>query len=224
MPLREVKKISHFSLSDQIYSLLKDAILKGELAPGERLEEDKLAKLFQVSRSPVREAIRKLEHTGLVTIVPRRGAFVVRLSYKEIIDIMDIREVLEGLAARLACENLSEKDLTKIEKFFHKLEQEVKKGNITEYPQQEFDFHKFILRFANNDKLTVINNALYTQIRFIRYRSGASSKKRVVQAIKEHKALLEAFKKRDPVLAEKRMRQHIRNAKANILRIMTSKD
>lgn len=99
------------------------------------------------------------------------------------------------------------------------MQEQVREGDLAEYPQKDFDFHKFIIKASTNEKLIFMNEVLHKQVYLIRYRSGVSSRERAIQALQEHEAVLDAFKKRDPVLAENRMRQHIKKAKENILRM-----
>ena len=114
-------------LRDVVFENLREAILEGKLKPGQRLMEVQLAEQLGVSRTPIREAIRKLELEGLVVMLPRKGAYVANMSFKDLIDVLEIRASLEGLAASLAAERRRDEDIEELEKLAKEFEQCVKK-------------------------------------------------------------------------------------------------
>ena len=112
----KVNMNEYLPLRDVVFNTLRQAILKGELAPGERLMEIQLAEKLGVSRTPIREAIRKLELEGLVLMIPRKGAEVAKISEKSLRDVLEVRRSLEELAIELACQRMSEDDMAELER------------------------------------------------------------------------------------------------------------
>jgi DNA-binding GntR family transcriptional regulator len=118
-PIKQV--LERPNLRDHIYEILKKEIILRKIKPGEKINEEELAKSLQVSRTPVRETLLRLEHEGIVEIIPRRGAFVVSQSKQKVMDILQVREVLEGLVARLATENMDERILNRLRNCLKKI-------------------------------------------------------------------------------------------------------
>lgn len=121
---------AYLPLRDVVFHTLREAILKGELKPGERLMELQLASKLGVSRTPIREAIRMLEQEGLAVTIPRRGAEVARMTEKDMKDVLQIREVLDELAVRLACDNITKEEIKELEKQMLQFENSTKQGDI----------------------------------------------------------------------------------------------
>ena len=122
---------AYLPLRDVVFHTLREAILKGELKPGERLMELQLASKLGVSRTPIREAIRMLEQEGLAVTIPRRGAEVARMTEKDMKDVLQIREVLDELAVRLACDNITKEEIKELEKQMLQFENSTKQGDFT---------------------------------------------------------------------------------------------
>ncbi len=210
------------TLSGQTTIALREAIIKGQIAPGEKLNEPTLAEQFQVSRGPLREAIRRLVAMRLVRHVPHVGASVVTLELDDIMELYDVREALEGKAAALAAENMSEHDIAKLKELLevHRLHSE---NNAGEYMQTEgdFDFHYQIIKGSGNRLLTdQLCDELYHLIRMFRFQTSRF-KSRSNRALIEHDQLIYAIEQRDPQLAEILMRKHIARAKASIRDTLT---
>lgn len=206
------------SLGERAFSVLQQAILRGELSPGARLNDLELARKLGISRSPVREALKRLEYEGLVVFYPRRGAFVVTLSRKQVLDILEVRESLEVLAVRLATPRLSDQDLLELRGIFDIIQAQVSSPEFKEYPHHLVDFHAYLVQASGNECLIKFMQAIRGQSRLLRFQSAAS-RERVLDALEEHLGILEAITKKDVDLAEKRMQAHLRNAKRNILRM-----
>ncbi|AEI14023.1 transcriptional regulator, GntR family [Flexistipes sinusarabici DSM 4947] len=199
-------------LRERIADRLRSDIIKGTYKDGERLVEPKLAEMLGISRTPIREALRQLENEGFVEIVPRKGAVVKELTLKDIDDLYAIKANLEGLAAKQATENISEKDIEKLksinEKFF-KISSG-KKNIIEEYLKYNLDFHNMFIVLSRNHKLIEILKGLDKN--FQRLKSILVSKSdRAEEARKEHEEIIKAFATKDPDLAEKTVRWHIEN-------------
>ncbi len=198
-PLREV-----------IFESLRQAIIMGELKPGERLMEIQFAEKMGVSRTPVREAIRKLELEGLVVMIPRKGAHVAELSVKDIIDVLEIRSSLDGLATKLAAERITEEELNNIKNNIQQFAQNMEKNNVQGLIKKDVEFHELIYKASRNEKLVHIATNLKDQIHRFRvvYLKDYSSPKELV---KEHQDIYDALKKRDGIYAESLAGIHINN-------------
>ena len=211
----ETKIIKHSNLSQRIYEILKNQIINEELAPGERLLDDKLASSFGVSRTPVREALTRLTSEGLVEIIPRSGIYVKKLTRKDVEEIYKIRKVLEGLAAREATSIIDDKKLEQLDLLLKKAKRSL---NSDDYqPCIDFDvaLHNSIMKNCQNSRLHSIITNLNTLIHVFRVRV-ARNKEKARQALNEHKAILNAIKARDPEKAEKMMIEHIEKSKEYI--------
>ena len=186
------------TVADRVFDSLCDAIVNGEIAPGSKISEPELAKRFDVSRASLREAIGRLEAYNLVTRRPNVGARVVDLSLNELAEIYRVREALEGMAARLAAEQMSDD------------EQQFDPGDINH------DFHYAIVQGGKNHRLThLLCDDLYHLMRMYRFQLGRDSG-RASNASKEHGLILDALKDRDGEMAEMMMRRHIRKSRQHI--------
>jgi len=211
-------------LSQKCYSIIRKAIIESEFQPGDKLPEAELAAGLRVSRSPIREALRELSRDGFVEIIPRRGAFVAMFSEEEIIENLDVRERLEGLAVRLACQKASDEELTVARSNLEELIQEAARGELARYSQlDKFDFHVYVVKLSRNKALEMAMRPIREEVTLLRLKSFSKAE-RIVPALKEHCKILEAMRARDPNLAEYRMMKHIRNAKQNILEIYNGGD
>ncbi|MGS2718667.1 GntR family transcriptional regulator [Eionea flava] len=209
-------KTSEQTLASDISEKLIASIVNGEIPPGSKLSEPKLAQQFTVSRGPLREAIRRLEGLNLVRHVPREGARVVTLDLKEVIEIYHVREALEGLAAGLAARNMTTQEIDELYQLLDVHEQYIDDNG--EYFRQEgdFDFHyKIILGSKNQLLIKQLCHELYHLVRMFRYQTR-KLKSRTQQALIEHKQLVNAIEQRDEQLAELLMRRHISRARENI--------
>jgi len=205
------------TLSGQTTAALREAIVKGRITPGEKLNEPSLAEQFSVSRGPLREAIRRLVAMGLVTHTPHVGATVVTLELSSIIDLYEVREVLEGKAAALAAVNMTTEQIDGLHQVL-KLHRQHYENNAGEYMQAEgdFDFHYQIINGSGNTLLKKqLCDELYHLIRMFRYQTSRF-KARSNNALVEHEQLIYAIEQRDPNMAEMLMRGHIARAKESI--------
>ncbi|WP_273265143.1 GntR family transcriptional regulator [Flexistipes sinusarabici] len=199
-------------LRERIADRLRSDIIKGTYKDGERLVEPKLAEMLGISRTPIREALRQLENEGFVEIVPRKGAVVKELTLKDIDDLYAIKANLEGLAAKQATENISEKDIEKLKNInekFYKISSG-KTNIVEEYLKYNLDFHNMFIVLSKNHKLIEILKGLDKN--FQRLKSILVSKSdRAEEARREHDEIIKAFATKDPDLAEKTVRWHIEN-------------
>ncbi|MBX4265078.1 GntR family transcriptional regulator [Clostridium estertheticum] len=199
-------------IRDIVFEKLRMAIIGGDLEQGERLVETFIAENMGVSRTPVREALRKLEVEGLAENIPRKGTLVKGISKKDIIEIYEMREVLEGLEFRLACLNLSTLQITVLKEIIDKMEESVINNDMVWYWSLHKEFHEIILFACGNSRL--INEMKQVYEYLIRLRNFTLvMNKRVKEAMIEHKQIVEAFEKKDEVLSEKIGREHTVHAK-----------
>lgn len=217
-----VRKLSSINLSnymplrDLVFQVLKEAIITGELKPGERLMEVKLAEDMGVSRTPVREAIRKLELEGLVDMVPRKGAYVADISIKDAMEVFEIRCALEGLAASLAAKRITDEEIKKLETALKDIEKAAKKGDTKMIIKKDAEFHNILFNSTRNGRLAQIISNLKEQIYRFRVESFRNPK-RYENTIREHKAIIEAIKEKDAAKAEEITKIHIKKAEDNVI-------
>ena len=149
-PKLEVTMDEYLPLRDVVFKTLRQAILRGELKPGERLMEIKLANKLGVSRTPIREAIRKLELEGLVLMIPRRGAEVAEITEKSLNDVLEVRKALEELAVQLACERMDEEGLEALKKAAKEFEESLGSEDVTRIAEADVAYHDIICRSTDN--------------------------------------------------------------------------
>ncbi|MDD4494099.1 MAG: GntR family transcriptional regulator [Eubacteriales bacterium] len=222
-----VGKLSRIKLSDYkplgevIFDTLREAIIMGELKPGERLMEVHLAEKMGVSRTPVREAIRKLELEGLVTMVPRKGAFVSTISPKDIIDVLEIRASLDGLATALSAERIKDSELKDLENIQNQFIESVQKENLNGAIKKDVEFHDVIYRSSRNDRLIQLANNLREQIQRFRviYLKDYGSN---VNIVSEHASIFDAISRRDSHTASRLAIEHIKHQETAIVGALNS--
>ncbi len=197
-------------LRNVVFNTLRDAILRGELPPGERLMEIPLSKKLGVSRTPVREAIRMLENEGLAVTFPRRGAKVAKLSEKDLDDVLEIREVLDILAISLSCDNMTEEDIRNLENAAIEFEKATKGKDVRLIVTKDEEFHKIIYDCSNNSRLvTILSNLKEQMYRFrFEYIKEPTS---YPTLIKEHREILCALRARNKEQVVKLTRTHLVN-------------
>src|SRR6266571_2799457 len=151
----------HLTLREKILETIRDAIIAGALKPGEKVAEPELAERFGISRTPIREAFRQLESEGYLTVIPRKGAVVVSFSARDVEEFYAIKSILEGYAARRACENLTPRELEKLVAINERLRHLAAIGDIKHFFKLHGDFHDQFIRAADNEKLhELITNLL----------------------------------------------------------------
>ena len=195
-PLVPIRLDNYKPLRELVFESLREAIIGGMLYPSERLMEIQLAEEMGVSRTPVREAIRKLELEGLVVMIPRKGAYVAGLSLKDIADVFEIRGALEGLAAELAAERATDEELEAMERYLVKISEEIENGDLTKVVETDTDFHTLIYKASRNTRLSQIINNLREQIQRFRTTS-LSFPGRMKIALEEHRKIVEAVSSRE---------------------------
>jgi len=210
-----VKKVSARSLVDEVVERLETAIFTGELAPGSRLSEQALAGQLGVSRGPLREAIRRLEGRKLVQRVPNVGVRVAALSVRNIVEIMQVQEVLQGMACSLASRAISEDDIRILEDLVRKQKRhlELAGGRDPYNKSLDMEFHSRIIACSGNERLVrILEDDIQYLLRVQRH-TYLTDRKGAATLIREHTKILRALKRRDPVAAESAMREHIARAR-----------
>lgn len=211
-----LKNDEFLPLRDVVFNTLRNAILKGELEPGERLMEIKLAEKLGVSRTPIREAIRKLELEGLVVMTPRKSAEVARITEEDLTDVLEVRRVLEELAIDLSCQNITDDIIAELEDNLVRFKAAVKKNDITEIATMDVEFHETIYRSTGNKRLIQILNNLREQM--YRYRlEYIKDKQTRDNLVIEHRGIIDALKNRDNVNGKKAILNHIEKQQTTIL-------
>ncbi len=189
-------------LSQKVYRALKTEIIKGSLKPGTKLLEGKIAKQMGVSRTPIREALKKLAAEGFVKMNPNQAVVVSNASVEDVQEVLQIRGVLEGLAARLAIKMISEKEIKELEKYQKQMEYYTKKDDVLAFSEMDAEFHELILNICGNNRLIQIRKNLNDQDHRYRIRS-LSVPGRLKCSLKEHKEVVEALKRKDAEQADR---------------------
>ncbi|MCI6202832.1 MAG: GntR family transcriptional regulator [Lachnospiraceae bacterium] len=201
---------AYLPLRDVVFNTLREAILKGDLKPGERLMELQLASKLGVSRTPIREAIRMLEQEGLAVTTPRKGAEVAKMTLKDMEDVLEIRDALDELAVRIACQKISDEQLRQLEDMKELFEKSTQTGNVKKIAEADVTFHDVIYEATGNPKLVTLLNNLREQV--YRYRvEYIKDPKNYPTLIAEHEAILESLKNRDVKNAVEAMHVHVAN-------------
>lgn len=212
----EIDQQEYTPLRDVVFNTLRQAIIKGDLKPGERLLEIQLADKLGVSRTPVREAIRKLELEGLVTMVPRRGTTVLGITKKHLKDVLEIRSALEELALELACRRVTPEQYEELVRLEALLEAKQDSDNAFELSDIDEKFHEQIYQATNNPRLIQLLANLREQM--YRYRlEYMKAKDKRPRLIQEHQQIIKALKNKDSKAGRKAIYDHIVNQANAIL-------
>ena len=198
------------ALKTRVYEALRDLIGHMDIYSSEepiRLDERALGERLGVSRTPVREAISRLEQEGLVQNIARRGAFVVRKTKAEILDIVDVWAALESMAARLATSRASDEEIAELRAKFSTYDGEEARAHIDEYSDTNIDFHQTIIRLGKSELITQMSDQLFFHMRAIRA-STIKDRDRVMQSVMDHGRIIEALEERDAFRAEQLVRDH----------------
>lgn len=209
---------AYLPLRDVVFNTLREAILKGELKPGERMMELQLASKLGVSRTPIREAIRMLEQEGLAVTIPRRGAEVAKMTEKDMQDVLQIRDALDELAASLACKAITAEELEELKRTMREFEDYTKTGDVKRIAEADVRFHDIIYKATRNPKLENMLNNLREQM--YRYRvEYLKNEKSYPTLVREHSQMVEGLCKRDEKMVIDAMHTHVEN-QANAVKEM----
>ena len=199
----------YLPLRDVVFNTLRESILKGEMKPGERLMEIHLANKLGVSRTPIREAIRKLELEGLVTMIPRRGAEVAQITAKGLRDVLEVRQALDALAMELACERISEEEI-------RALREVTRTQDAVKIAEADVVLHDIIVQGSRNEKLAQMVGNLSQQM--YRYRlEYIKDVSQHVRLIEEHEEIYRCISSRDKDAGARAIKMHIYNQEQSIM-------
>ncbi len=209
-------------LREMVFEALMDAIMLGQLSPGERLLEVQLADEMGVSRTPVREAIRRLELEGFVVMVPRKGAYVAGLSIQDVESVYEIRTALECLAVDLAAKRMTDEDLTELEALSDELHDTWQSGNVENWAILDSHFHESLYKFSRNERLGLVMANIMEQLSRYRIICLANASVRE-NSLAEHRKLITALKARDCEAAKIAATEHIQNTKQSLIDMLQEK-
>lgn len=212
----------YLPLRDVVFNTLRQAILRGELKPGERLMEIQLANKLGVSRTPIREAIRKLELEGLVLMIPRKGAEVADITEKSLKDVLEVRRALEELSVKLTCDRITKEEIKELEQAAENFRKTLKSKDITEIAEADVRFHDVIYTATKNQKLIQLLNNLHEQM--YRYRIEYLKNEEVYpKLLKEHKEIIERISKGEKEAAARMVCEHIDNQVNTVMDVIRTK-
>ena len=213
----QVEMDEFLTLRDVVFNTLRKAILTGQLKPGERLMEVHLASRLGVSRTPIREAIRKLELEGLVIMIPRRGAEVARITEKSLKDVLEVRRALDALSVELACDRITQEDISRLLEACRAFERAVREGDASVIASEDVALHDIIVEATGNVRLQQLVNNLSEQMyrfRFVYIKEESQHD----NLIAEHREIYESIVSRDKERAAAAARLHIDNQERSIIR------
>jgi DNA-binding GntR family transcriptional regulator len=206
--MRKIKTVR--DLRGEVYKMIREGITSLKLLAGAPLKELDLAQKLGVSRTPIREALNQLSKEGIVEIYPRKGAFVKRWTKEEVIEILILREVLEGLAARLATRKLEEESIQRLKGYFDGY-----KGNFIEYARLDEKFHGEVIQASGSARLIDLTNNLKDSLQMLNMRTVSFRfVRRIKESRTEHMKIIKAFEARDEALAEKLTREHFQRTRS----------
>jgi len=202
---------SSVALKDKVYHALREAVMSMDIYGGDeppKLDERRLAEELGVSRTPVREAISRLEQEGLVETIPRRGAFVIRKTKREVLEIISVWAALESMAARLATTVANDEEIGQLRELFVTFETtHGAEANIDEYSDTNIRFHQSIIALSKSELLKSMTDTLFVHMRAIRAQT-IMERDRMSRSIIDHMHIIEAIEARDTQLAERLVREH----------------
>lgn len=214
---------AYLPLRDVVFNTLREAILKGELKPGERLMELQLASKLGVSRTPIREAIRMLEQEGLAVTMPRKGAEVAKMTLKDMEDVLEVREALDELAAKIACTKINDEQLAKLKAIGNEFKSSLASGDVKKIAEQDVKFHDAIYEATENSKLITLLNNIREQMYRYRVEYLKDSKNYPV-LISEHDAMVSALEARDKEMISQAMHMHVVNQAEAVKQVIQQQD
>jgi DNA-binding GntR family transcriptional regulator len=204
------------NLREQIYEVLKKYIIYGEIKPGQKINEEEIGRQLNVSRTPIRETLLRLEHEGIVRITPRRGAFVVSQSKKRIMDVLHLREFIEGLIVREAVDSLTDETINLLELCLGRQEaiinRESDENRLLDGSLIDAEFHTILQDACRNDLARNVMDTVNLHLQFIRLRTVILPG-RIEKTYQEHLKVMEAIVQRDADRAEALMRRHVRSVR-----------
>jgi DNA-binding GntR family transcriptional regulator len=211
--------MEHMNLDHKVYQQMKAMILDQKLKPGVKIYQEQLAKDLGISRTPLVNALKKLEQEHLITAIPRRGFYVSHFSREEMINIFELREVLEGLAARRAAIRIKDNQIQKLQGYFKGMNVSDDAESIGKYAQEDRRFHHFLITIGGDDLLSGILDtySVITSSYLVGSRGGLV--RPPGETISEHMAIIAAITKRDPEMAEQAVRLHFKRSREKLIEV-----
>lgn len=203
------------ALTDWAYEVIKEAILTLKIDPGAQLHIDELAEQLNISRTPIREALLRLEQDGLVRMVPRVGFFVTEITKRDLEELFELRELLESHAVKRAALALTDDDITRLTRLYEENAAAMERGDLAQFLQTEIEFHSFLIDHAQNQWLITMMGSVQDLIHRERVLS-LRSMENVRASVREHQRVLEALLQGDAELAGRRMAEHIHAVKERL--------
>ncbi|MBR1813449.1 MAG: GntR family transcriptional regulator [Lachnospiraceae bacterium] len=219
MSYLDAKADEYLPLRDVAFRKLRQAILRGELQPGQRLMEIALAEQLGVSRTPVREAIRMLEQDGLAVMIPRRGAVVSKISGKNLRDVLEVRRALEELAVDLACTRMTDEDFQKLKEANERFSATLSGNDITKMAEADEAFHDLIYQASDNARLVQLEMQLREQMYRFRIEHLKEKSKRY-RLVEDHNAIIRNLINRDSDNAREAIREHINAQEVVVMKMI----
>jgi DNA-binding GntR family transcriptional regulator len=207
------------NLHEAIFQKLRLLLVEGKIAPGSKLNERELAESLHVSRTPIREAIRRLAADGLVELIANRGAIAVQLSLADVIHTFDVIADLEGFSGELAANNISDAALSELEALQYEMMASYARRDLSTYYKLNLRIHHLINQAANNPVLTKLFSQVNARIEALRFRSNQDGVK-WEKAVEEHQEMLDALKARDPARMRKIMMTHVQNKRDVVIQLL----
>ena len=217
--LSPIRLDSYQPLREVVCETLRDAIRRGVLKPGERLMEIQLAEELGVSRTPVREAIRKLGLEGYVIMMPRRGTYVANLSIRDVNEVFEIRTSLESLASGLAAERITDEELDHLQRLLVQIGMYIEQGDIEKIVEVDTEFHGLLYQASRNQRLIGIISNLREQLTQFR-KTSMSFPGRLKATLEEHRAIVDAIAQGDVKAAQKAAEHHMEKSEQTLLTSM----
>ncbi len=205
------------NLRKQVYKRIKEAIVNHQLYPGMKLDEKQLSEKLGVSRTPIREAFTRLDQEGLVSIEPHRGVFVSRITVRDLIEVLDMREVLEGLSARIFTQRAEEEEIEELKNILRPFTLENVENKIEEYNLANVDFHNCIIDGSKNTRLISTIYNLYDHLSMAKILQIISVTGRAKKSLKQHQNIVKAIEKHESEKVEELTRVHIESLHNDIL-------
>lgn len=212
--------ISNVALFEEVDELIRQRIFSRELKPGERIDEQALARDFGISRTPLREALKVLQNEGLVKLVPRRGCFVAKLTERDLDEIYDMVALLEGACAARAAALATPADIARLQRITQRMAQAAAERNFKRYFEANLAAHETVQEMAGNRWQKNVIQYLRSMCRLSPYVSVGKIPGRLEESLREHEELLAAIEAHDAVRAEAGMRKHIERTRAALRQLM----
>jgi len=203
-------------LADWVTASLREAILHGYFEPGEKLDQDRIAEELEVSRTPVREAMRRLESEGFVEVRPHHGAFIAKVSQQDIREVYEIRRLLEAEVVRQVTPLMPESVLDELDRSLTETEVQFEAGDSAQHFESDVYFHETLAGFVENELLKEVLDGLTNRISIVRRFAQLQPGPHLVESFKEHRAILQAMRQRDSEEAAERMGLHLVNSAVRI--------